>query len=73
MRPVNPYLPNLSQKQFAQQVISSNPIFADLTDDEGRTIDYDAIWTEYLFYKQMVPTCGVILVNRQGTKVSLVQ
>lgn len=69
LRPINPFLPSLSQKHFANLIIASSPIYANLINAGGAKIDYDAVWIDYMEYKRMVPTCGVILVNRQGTKV----
>jgi mRNA-decapping enzyme subunit 2 len=60
----------LSQKHFTKVIISSSPLYANLVDEDGEPIDYDKTWDRYTKYKRMVPTCGVILVNAQQTKVS---
>ena len=66
IRPLNPLLPSLSQRQFTHLIIASSPLYTNLNSD-----DYDAVWEEYCSYKRMVPCCGGILINREGDKVFL--
>lgn len=67
LRPLNPLLPSLSQRQFTHLLIASSPLYAQ------SDIDYDAVWEEYWAYKRMVPVCGAIMVNFQGDKVLMVR
>ncbi|EJT47348.1 deadenylation-dependent decapping-related protein [Trichosporon asahii var. asahii CBS 2479] len=67
LRPLNPLLPSLGQRQFTHLIIASSPLYAD-TD-----IDYDAVWEEYCAYKKMVPCCGGILINDTADKVLMVE
>lgn len=69
VRPLNPLLPSLSQRQFTHLIIESSPLYANL---EGG-IDYDAVWAEYCAYKKMVPCCGGILLNSAGDKCLMVR
>jgi mRNA-decapping enzyme subunit 2 len=68
MRPLNPQLPSLSQRNFTQLIIASSPIFSSLAGPDG--VNYNAVWTDYMSYKSMVPCCGGILLNKDATKVS---
>lgn len=65
LRPLNPLLPSLQQRQFTHLIIASSPLYSHLGSE-----DYDAVWEEYCRYKRMVPCCGGILVNETGDKVS---
>lgn len=67
LRPLNPLLPALSQRQFTHLIIASSPVHA------VNEIDYDAVWQEYCAYKKMVPCCGGILINDAGDKVLMVR
>lgn len=64
LRPLNPLLPQLSQRSFTHLIIASSPLYSDLSAE-----DYDAVWEEYCRYKRMVPCCGGILINSEGDKV----
>lgn len=66
LRPLNPLLPSMSQRNFTHLIIASSPLYNDLNSD-----DYDAVWEEYCRYKRMVPCCGGILFNASGDKVGL--
>lgn len=67
LRPLNPLLPSLGQRQFTHLIIASSPLYADTE------IDYDAVWEEYCAYKKMVPCCGGILINDTADKVLMVR
>ena len=64
LRPLNPLLPQLSQRSFSHLIVASSPLYGHLTDD-----DYDEVWDQYCRYKRMVPCCGGILINADGDKV----
>ena len=70
LRPLNPALPPLSQKHFSKVIIASSPLYSHLVDEDGLPINYDLTWDRYTTYKRMVPTCGVVLINAERTKVS---
>lgn len=67
IRPLNPFLPSLSQRQFTHLIIESSPLYA------NSAIDYDAIWEEYCAYKKMVPCCGGIIISANEDKVLMVR
>ncbi|TXT16055.1 hypothetical protein VHUM_00558 [Vanrija humicola] len=67
IRPLNPFLPSLSQRQFTHLIIESSPLYA------NSAIDYDAIWEEYCAYKKMVPCCGGIIISSNEDKVLMVR
>ncbi|OWZ52898.1 mRNA-decapping enzyme subunit 2 [Cryptococcus neoformans c45] len=71
LRPLNPSLPSLSQRQFTRLIIESSPLYSRLV--SGSTVDYESVWDEYKSYKRMVPCCGGILLNKEGDKVLLVR
>jgi mRNA-decapping enzyme subunit 2 len=61
----------LSQKHFTKVIIASSPLYANLVDEDGQPVNYEATWDRYTKYKRMVPTCGVILINAKESKVSV--
>ncbi|KIY30842.1 mRNA-decapping enzyme subunit 2 [Cryptococcus gattii E566] len=71
LRPLNPSLPSLSQRQFTRLIIESSPLYSRLV--SGSAVDYESVWDEYKSYKRMVPCCGGILLNKEGDKVLLVR
>ncbi|KAK8845593.1 hypothetical protein IAR55_006309 [Kwoniella newhampshirensis] len=71
LRPLNPLLPSLSQRNFTRLIIESSPLYKQLMKDGG--LNYDRIWEEYCSYKRMVPCCGGILINRDGDKCLMVR
>ncbi|ORX34807.1 hypothetical protein BD324DRAFT_604335 [Kockovaella imperatae] len=68
LRPLNPLLPSLSQRNFTHLIIASSPLYTHLSDEE-----YDQVWEEYCNYKRMVPCCGGILINDAADKVLMVR
>ncbi|WWC58153.1 uncharacterized protein I303_100688 [Kwoniella dejecticola CBS 10117] len=71
LRPLNPLLPSLSQRNFTRVIIESSPLYASLMAQGG--VDYDQVWEEYCSYKRMVPCCGGILINKDGDKCLMVR
>ncbi|WRT63811.1 uncharacterized protein IL334_000736 [Kwoniella shivajii] len=71
LRPLNPLLPSLSQRNFTRIIIESSPLYAALMAQGG--VDYDQVWEEYCSYKRMVPCCGGILINKDGDKCLMVR
>ncbi|WVW81843.1 hypothetical protein I302_103841 [Kwoniella bestiolae CBS 10118] len=71
LRPLNPLLPSLSQRNFTRIIIESSPLYASLMAQGG--VDYDQVWEEYCSYKRMVPCCGGILINKDGDKCLMVR
>ncbi|WWC85845.1 uncharacterized protein L201_000712 [Kwoniella dendrophila CBS 6074] len=71
LRPLNPLLPSLSQRNFTRIIIESSPLYASLMAQGG--VNYDQVWEEYCSYKRMVPCCGGILINKIGDKCLMVR
>ncbi|KAL7418683.1 mRNA-decapping enzyme subunit 2 [Cryptotrichosporon argae] len=67
LRPLNPLLPSLNQRQFTRILIDSSPLYA------AAGVDHDAVWDEYCAYKKMVPCCGAIIISAQGDKCLMVR
>ncbi|WVQ62674.1 uncharacterized protein L199_000821 [Kwoniella botswanensis] len=71
LRPLNPLLPSLSQRNFTRIIIESSPLYASLMAQRG--LSYDQVWEEYCSDKRMVPCCGGILINKDGDKCLMVR
>ncbi|OCF40735.1 hypothetical protein I317_05430 [Kwoniella heveanensis CBS 569] len=71
LRPLNPLLPSLSQRNFTRIIIESSPLYVSLMNQGG--VDYDQLWEDYCSYKRMVPCCGGILINKDGDKCLMVR
>ncbi|BEI99281.1 hypothetical protein CcaverHIS631_0403240 [Cutaneotrichosporon cavernicola] len=66
VRPSNPTLPALTQKEFTKQIL-------ELDDSYRDQYDFDEEWRSFLKYKKVVPCCGGILLNRTGDKALMVR
>ncbi|GMK58933.1 hypothetical protein CspeluHIS016_0603750 [Cutaneotrichosporon spelunceum] len=66
VRPSNPTLPALSQKEFTKEILQLDDSYRD-------KYDFDEEWKSFLKYKKVVPCCGGILLNRTGDKALMVR